>query len=132
VLLSSCAAHAAVYFRNGNIDIVIGCNAQDAKRFPDCRRGTMAKLAEALRSGIGREIDIATPWIDHTKAQILAAIGPEDREHVARSWSCYRSDGPCGRCSACVLRREAFAEAGLEDKCRRAVMKGGDPARECK
>jgi 7-cyano-7-deazaguanine synthase len=130
--VTSAAAHAAVHFPNGNIDVVIGCNKQDAQRFPDCTMRAMLKLGEALRVAIAREIGVSTPWIDHTKAEILKALKPEDLPHVARSWSCYRNDGPCGTCSACVLRKEAFEAAGLEDQCKRAQMFGGDPARECK
>lgn len=127
--VTSAAAHAAVHFPNGNIDIVIGCNKQDAQRFPDCTQRAMIKLGEALRVAVAREIGVATPWGDSTKEQILKAMTPEDLSIVARSWSCYRNDGPCGTCSACVLRKEAFDAVGLEDKCERAKMFGGDPAR---
>ena len=55
VFLTCAAAHAAVRFPSGNINLVIGANAHDARRFPDCRGGALAKLAEALRHGVGRE-----------------------------------------------------------------------------
>lgn len=131
VFLTCAAAHAAVYWPTGNIDVVIGANAQDARRFPDCRAGALAKLAETLRHGIGRELNIVAPWIDRTKTQILQSVGAWAQGEVARSWSCYRGDGPCGTCSACVLRAEALAAVGLEDRCERVALTGGDRARAC-
>jgi 7-cyano-7-deazaguanine synthase len=32
------------------------------------------------------------------------------------TWTCYKGEArPCGKCGACVERREAFAEAGAMD-----------------
>lgn len=126
VMLTVAAAHACVAFPNGNIDLVIGACKEDAAGFPDCRAGVFSKLAEALRAGNGRQIGIVAPWVDLHKASIWGLISAEARESVARSWSCYRADGPCGACTACVLRARAFAAAGIEDRCTRAAMTGGD------
>ena len=130
VFLTCAAAHAAVKWPNGRIDVVIGANAQDAKRFPDCRAGAFAKLSETLRHGVGREIVVVSPWVDRTKEQILRTLDAAGQELVARSWSCYRKSGPCGLCSACVLRRKAFTEAGISDRCVPFQMFGGDPQRD--
>jgi len=127
VFLTCAAAHAAVRFKNGPIALVIGANGTDARRFPDCHVGAFAKLAEALRHGVGREIVIASPWIDRTKEQVLSSLDDTGRALVARSWSCYRGKGPCGRCSACVLRAAAFQACGMADACKPTVMFGGDP-----
>lgn len=132
VMLTIAAAHACVMFPNGNIDLVIGACKEDAAGFPDCRAPTLAKLGEALRAGNARQIEVVAPWLNATKETILATVGtisPQALESVSRSWSCYRADGPCGACSACVLRVRAFAAAGIEDRCARAVMTGGDPGR---
>lgn len=129
VFLTSAAAHAACHWRNGNIDVIIGANKQDQQRFPDCRIGTLLKLGEALRHGIGRELKIVAPWIDRTKAQILNELDDDGLNAAARSWSCYRRIGPCGKCGACVARREAFLQASVPDMCEVARMTGGDPSR---
>jgi 7-cyano-7-deazaguanine synthase len=126
VFIICAASHAGLYFPNGSFDIVIGANAQDAKRFPDCRGGAFAKMSETLRHGIGRDVTIVAPWIDRTKTQILAELKAEDWPYVARSWSCYRNKGPCGTCSACVLRREALLAHGVDDVCEEILMHGGD------
>jgi 7-cyano-7-deazaguanine synthase len=126
VFLICAASHGALRFPNGAFDVVIGANAQDAKRFPDCRGGAFAKMSETLRHGLGRDITIVAPWIDRTKTQILAELTAEDWPYVARSWSCYRGKGPCGTCSACVLRREALVAHGVDDVCEEILMHGGD------
>ena len=35
----------------------------------------------------------------------------------SQTWSCYKGgEKHCGKCGTCVERREAFAEAAIEDK----------------
>lgn len=137
VFITSGASHGSVYFSNGTFDVVVGCNGQDAPRFPDCSAGGLAKLAQGLRHCLAREIHVVAPFVDKTKEQMLASLrelSPLQSalalNAVARSWSCYHNVGPCGRCSACVLRADAFAAVGIADKCVSKVLSGGDPARE--
>jgi len=129
VMLTIAAAHACTLFPNGNIDLVIGACKEDAAGFPDCRESVLAKLAEALRAGNARQLGIVAPWVHRTKAEILGLLHKDALESVSRSWSCYRGDGPCLKCSACVLRARAFEAAGLIDRCAQPVMSGGDPSR---
>jgi 7-cyano-7-deazaguanine synthase len=50
-----------------------------------------------------------------TKADI-ARRGKELGIDYSETWSCYKGeDVHCGRCGTCVERREALAEAGIED-----------------
>lgn len=127
----SAAAHASVHFPNGNMALVMGCNAQDARRFPDCHPVAMSRLGEMLRVCVAREIQIVVPWIDRTKEQILRTFVGDaaSTADILGSWSCYRGSGPCGTCSACVLRNEAVAKVGLADRCIPVKMTGGDPGR---
>lgn len=129
VFLTLAAGRATSLCPNGNIDLVIGACVDDARGFPDCRATTLAKLGEALRAGMAREIQIVSPWIDRTKTQILDSLDGAARIAVARSWSCYRGTGPCGECSACVARARAFAAAHLRDESSMPIMTGGDGAR---
>lgn len=130
LFITSAAAHGSVHFPNGNFDIVVGANGQDARRFPDCSHGAFIKLSQALRHGVAREINIVAPFVDRTKEQILRSLDVAALEAVARSWSCYRNHGPCGTCSPCVLRAAAFAAVGITDQCKEASLCGGDPGRE--
>ncbi len=133
VLLAAVAlAHASTWWANGNIDIVMGACAEDQAGFHDCRPGNLLKLAEGFRACFGRSVVIKTPWATMTKSQVLYAIKPdaEALASVQRSYSCYRDDGPCLRCSACVKRKAAFDEQGILDLSQRTHMHGGDPQRQ--
>ena len=98
----------------------LGVNALDYSGYPDCRpefiesfRGTAAL---ALKRGVeGRPVDIRTPLIHLSKADIVR-LGVEVGAPLELTWSCYLGgDRPCGECDACRLRAKGFAEAGLVD-----------------
>ena len=120
VLLSLALAYAEVVRA---ADIFIGVNAIDYSGYPDCRAEFIAafeKLANlATKAGVEGTLKfrIHTPLIDMSKAEIIrrgVALGVD----YALTHSCYdpNSQGiACGRCDACQLRRNGFAEAGLTD-----------------
>jgi len=100
--------------------VYLGVNALDYSGYPDCRpefiesfRGTAAL---ALKRGVeGRPVDIRTPLIHLSKADIVR-LGVEVGAPLELTWSCYLGgDRPCGECDACRLRAKGFAEAGLVD-----------------
>src|SRR5437868_3101858 len=103
--------------------IVIGVNALDYSGYPDCRpeylRAFEALAQLATRAGVegtGR-FHIHAPLLKLTKEQIILrgrALGVD----FGLTHSCYdpTPDGrACGRCDACVLRRDAFTRLGLVD-----------------
>lgn len=104
-------------------DIFIGVNALDYSGYPDCRPEfieayeRMANLATKAAVECGRRVQIHTPLIRLTKAEIVklaAGLGLDFR----LTHSCYdpRPDGgPCGACDSCLLRRKGFEEAGIAD-----------------
>lgn len=126
--LSMAAAHSCSWF-HGSIHLVIGANRDDAAGFPDCRVTVLQEMGRVLRLGCAREIQVVAPFLDWSKDLIVAHASPEARADIARSWSCYRGDGPCGECTACVLRAHAFSSHGIVDAAARPVMFGGDPHR---
>lgn len=130
IMLNTAATHACAWFPSGVIDLVFAPHHDDAVGFPDCRPEYLAKLAEVIALGCDRDVDVITPWIELSKGGILAAIhdNPSAVSDVQRSWSCYRGlvSGPCGSCSACVVRSRAFAAAGLVDLS--APLQMGAPA----
>lgn len=130
--LSMAASHACAEWSRGRIDLVIGANSEDAAGFPDCRPTFVLAMTHALRMGLDRDIVVCAPWIDRTKRQILYAVRPvpDALAAVQRSWSCYRGDGPCLACPACVKRKAAFDAEKLEDLSATARLCGGDPSRE--
>ncbi|HUP87040.1 MAG TPA: 7-cyano-7-deazaguanine synthase QueC [Acidimicrobiales bacterium] len=100
--------------------VTIGVNALDYSGYPDCRPEFISSFAStaalALKRGVeGNPIEIRTPLLDLTKADIVR-LGRSVRAPLELTWSCYRGDArPCGRCDACRLRAKGFAEAGLPD-----------------
>jgi 7-cyano-7-deazaguanine synthase len=100
--------------------VYLGVNALDYSGYPDCRPEFVASFqrtaALALKRGIeGRPVEVRTPLIDLTKAEIVK-LGLAHRAPLGLSWSCYRpGPEPCGRCDACALRAKGFAEAGVAD-----------------
>jgi 7-cyano-7-deazaguanine synthase len=106
----------------GARDLFVGVNALDYAGYPDCRPEFIAafeRLADlATRAGVeGSQFHIHAPLIQMAKAEIIRrglALGVD----FALTTSCYdpTADGKaCGRCDACVLRLQGFAENGVRD-----------------
>jgi 7-cyano-7-deazaguanine synthase len=102
--------------------IFIGVNALDYSGYPDCRPEfieafeIMANLA-TKQSVEGDRIQIKTPLINMTKAEIIKkglSLGVDYSETT----SCYDANSygeGCGECDACVLRKNGFSSANVED-----------------
>jgi 7-cyano-7-deazaguanine synthase len=109
----------------GAADLFIGVNAVDYSGYPDCRPEFIAafeKLANlATKAGVegapAARFTIHAPLIELTKAQIVR-LGTDLGVDFALTHTCYdpaANGAACGRCDACVLRRQGFADAGLVD-----------------
>lgn len=100
--------------------VYLGVNALDYSGYPDCRPEFIDSFRQtaalALKCGVeGRPVDIRTPLIDLTKADIVR-LGVEVGAPLELTWSCYLGgDRPCGECDACRLRAKGFVEAGVDD-----------------
>lgn len=120
ILLSLALAWAEVLELN---DIYIGANARDYSGYPDCRPEYLAafeKLARlATKASVegGREFRVRAPIINLTKAETISK-GMELGVNFGLTHSCYdpAPDGrACGICDACILRRQGFQQAGIDD-----------------
>jgi 7-cyano-7-deazaguanine synthase len=105
--------------------IYIGAVAEDSSGYPDCRPEYYRVFQELIRVGTRPEtrIEIVTPVITLKKSEIIRR-GIELGAPLHRTWSCYQNeDAACGACDSCLLRLQAFAEAGVPDPIpyRRAV-----------
>ncbi|MBI4056175.1 MAG: 7-cyano-7-deazaguanine synthase QueC [Elusimicrobia bacterium] len=97
--------------------IVLGANILDYSGYPDCRPEFYEALQSAARLGTksGDQIELLTPLIQMTKAQIIR-LGLELKVPFELTWSCYAGGKtPCGRCDSCKLRAKGFEDAGLTD-----------------
>ncbi len=111
----------------GAQSLYIGVNQLDYSGYPDCRAEFIAAFQNAAnratKVGVeGMGINIQTPLIDMTKAEIIK-LGTDLGVDYALTVSCYdpTPEGlACGRCDSCVLRRRGFAQAGVDDPTRYA------------
>jgi 7-cyano-7-deazaguanine synthase len=84
--------------------------------FPDATDEFFSAMAHAVSLGLGRALEIAAPFRHLHKEQVIA-LGLELGVPLSLTLSCMDPTGtaPCGRCSKCRERRDAFTLAGISD-----------------
>lgn len=106
-------------------DIYIGANAVDYSGYPDCRPEFIRAFEDmanlATKAGVeGKGFHVHAPLMHMHKHEIIrtgSGLGVD----YALTLSCYDPDAgglACGRCDACRLRAQGFAEAGIADPTR--------------
>jgi 7-cyano-7-deazaguanine synthase len=123
IFLSFALAWAEVL---GSSDIFIGFNALDYSGYPDCRPEfisayeTMARIATKAGVEGTTSLSVHAPLIELSKAEIIE-LGSSLGVDYGLTVSCYDADdagAACGACDSCVLRRNGFAAAGIDDPTR--------------
>lgn len=95
--------------------VMMANHGGDHTIYPDCREEFVNSFSEAARTGTFVGVTLLSPYTNLTKADI-ARKGKELGVDYSKTWSCYKGGVVhCGRCGTCVERREALAEAGIED-----------------
>ena len=100
--------------------LAFGAQAGDNFIYPDCRPAFFSALTQALIMGTGEDqrstgLDLYTPFINYNKTKIVE-IGNKLGVPMGRTWTCYKGGKlHCGKCGACVERKEAFAKARFKD-----------------
>jgi 7-cyano-7-deazaguanine synthase len=91
--------------------------------FPDATPEFFAAMARALSLGLAHDVRIDTPFAHKDKSDVIR-IGVELGVALELTLSCMNpKDGThCGLCSKCRERRDAFNEAGVEDRTAYAVQ----------
>ena len=124
IFLSLAAAHAEVV---GASAIYFGANVLDYSGYPDCRpefiRAFEQVVAAGTKAGIeGRRLDVRAPLLMQSKAEIIR-LGMRLGAPLHLTHSCYDPVGTlaCGRCDSCLIRKQGFAQAGVEDPIAYAV-----------
>lgn len=102
-MLLSIAAGLAVSV--GAKRVWIGCNADDAEVYADCRLSFLDAMHSLLMQTYG--VGIERPLVEMTKADVVSAARAL-RIPLEHTSSCYTGNA-CGVCSACKLR----AKVGL-------------------
>jgi 7-cyano-7-deazaguanine synthase len=117
IVLLTKAAIACAYRGIGRI--AIGPLAGNP--FPDATPEFFAAMGRALSLGLAHGIAIEAPFVAWEKSAVIRR-GLELEVPLERTLSCMSpvdANGAwihCGRCSKCRERRDAFAEAGVDDK----------------
>lgn len=95
--------------------VMMANHGGDHAIYPDCRPDFTHAMSEAIRLGTYPGITLESPYIDMTKGEI-ARRGKELGIDYALTYSCYRgNEYHCGTCGTCIERKEALAEAGIDD-----------------
>ncbi|ULA63478.1 MAG: 7-cyano-7-deazaguanine synthase [Nitrospira sp.] len=125
IFLSLAAAHAEVV---GASAIYFGANVLDYSGYPDCRPEFVRAFEQAVAIGTkrgveGARLEVHAPLLMLSKAEIIQ-LGMKLQAPLHLTHSCYDPIGPlaCGRCDSCVIRRQGFAKAGVEDPVAYAVL----------
>lgn len=113
IMLSAAAGLAESH---GLDTVMIANHAGDHALYPDCRDSFIKAMAEAVKEGTYEGIKVFAPYTLLSKAEI-AMRGKRLDVDYSTTYSCYRGgEIHCGRCGTCIERRQALAEAGIEDK----------------
>ncbi|WP_418288807.1 7-cyano-7-deazaguanine synthase QueC [Leyella stercorea] len=102
---------------SNNLDqVFIANHGGDHTIYPDCRPEFINAIDAASTAGTYNNVKVIAPYTKITKSDI-ARIGKRLGIDYAETWSCYKGgEVHCGKCGTCVERKEALAEAGIEDK----------------
>ena len=102
---------------SNNLDqVFIANHGGDHTIYPDCRPEFINAMDAAATAGTYNNVKVVAPYTKITKSDI-ARIGKKLGIDYTETWSCYKGgEVHCGKCGTCVERKEALAEAGIEDK----------------
>ena len=72
-------------------------------------------MSQAMTAGTDTDVRVFAPYTNITKSDI-ARHGRDLGLDYSETWSCYKGGKVhCGKCGTCIERREALAEAGIND-----------------
>ena len=111
------ASAASIALSIGADEIWYGAHADDAagSAYPDTSEAFNRAIAEVVFIGSGNALRIVAPFIDRSKADVVAA-GTKLGVPFELTWSCYEGrEKACGVCGTCRDRLRAFQENGLAD-----------------
>ena len=100
---------------NSLTKVMMANHSGDHAIYPDCTPAFVKAMDAAIAAGTYEGIRLVTPYTNLTKAEI-AAKGKQLGIDYSQTWSCYKGgEHHCGQCGTCRERKEALAEAGVDD-----------------
>lgn len=109
------ATAAGLAESRGLTAVMLANHSGDHTIYPDCRPEFIQAMGAAIAAGTYEHIELRAPYTNITKTEI-AKIGKRLGLDYTTTYSCYKGgEHHCGVCGTCTERREALAEAGIED-----------------
>lgn len=109
------AIAAGIAESQGLSNLLMANHSGDHAIYPDCRPDFVKAMSEATQAGTYNGVQVVAPYTNISKADI-ARRGKALGIDYAETWSCYKGgEHHCGQCATCLERKEALAEAGIED-----------------
>ncbi len=100
---------------NGLKYVMMANHGGDHTIYPDCTPQFVEAFDQAATAGTYVKVGLCSPYTHLTKADI-ARRGKALGIDYSETWSCYKGGkNHCGKCGTGVERKEALAEAGIED-----------------
>lgn len=95
--------------------VMMANHGGDHAIYPDCRPEFVESFSAAAKAGTYVGVTLFAPYTSLTKADI-ARRGKELGIDYSETWSCYKGgEVHCGKCGTCIERKEALAEANIDD-----------------
>ena len=110
--------------------VVCGFNVIDSPNYPDTTGSFVRAMEKAINEGTGarlkgEKLRIIAPFLKMKKSDIIR-LGLSLGADYSYSVSCYSGgEIPCRRCSSCLLRAQAWREAGEKDHLLARLKKEG-------
>ena len=96
-------------------DIFVGFKCEGKESYPDTTSEFIESLNKIAKISCATGFEIKAPLIDKDKEDIIA-IGNKIGVDFRKTFSCYIGKGKhCGECLNCMLRKQGFYWAGVED-----------------
>lgn len=109
------AAAAGLAESRGLTVVMIANHAGDHALYPDCRDSFVRAMSKAISEGTYDGVAISAPYTLLSKGQIALRVKRLGLDY-STTYSCYKGrENHCGVCGTCRERRQALAEAGIED-----------------
>lgn len=108
---------ASIAYALGAEYVYYGAHADDAtgNAYPDCTVGFYESLDRAIFLGTGNKVSLHAPLIHANKTGVVA-IGLDLNAPYHLTWTCYNGGLiPCGKCTTCTDRINAFKNNGIVD-----------------
>lgn len=95
--------------------VAIGVHAGDHAIYPDCRPLFVHFMNDVAQIANYEAITVEAPFLEMDKGDI-AKLGKKLGVDYSSTLTCYKGKAvPCGKCGACVERKEAFEKASSLD-----------------